>query len=335
MFIDTLVESFLEELLLLERFFFCFYVAFYSFLIIPALVVIWELIRLFQNKPKSLLLLSIVRIMVTNSTNWFPDHSVERLIMLGWIVYNFTINMIMQSKSTSILLIKTYDIDIDTIEQLVQSNWDTYSFSNNIQAVQDKYHGTEYDNFAQSLIPLMNISEGNMDKLSYSGENMDNHSTTVDYSFLAEHDIAEFVVRTKNYRRNGCLFSITFFNTKKMFLPNFLDRPVFHIVRESIIPSFQSYKLVKGSPLVPVFNKLLRRLEEAGLINFWAQEHLNQAITEGLLHPTDDNTVVQSRDFKALSLKFVAVFFYIWAAGIILAIITFLIECLSCRGLNK
>lgn len=171
-----------------------------TFPILPVLSAIWEVIRRLQKKPKSILF-CILRIMITNATSWFPDHTIERLLILGLIMFNFIMNVIVQSKATSILSSKVYDADIDTIEQLVDSNLKVYSFSNHMKAVHDKYYGTKYDKFLEMLAPTV-ISEGTMDRTTYN-LGMDS-SRPVLLSFLSEYDIAVFFVRTRNYRRYGC-----------------------------------------------------------------------------------------------------------------------------------
>lgn len=68
----------------------------------------------------------------------------------------------------------------------------------------------------------------------------------------------------------------------------FADRSVLHLMSESIIPSYQCYQLNHGSPYLPTVNKLLRYLQEAGILDFWSRKSIYKAVNEGLLVPYED-----------------------------------------------
>lgn len=60
------------------------------------------------------------------------------------------------------------------------------------------------------------------------------------------------------------------------------------MMKECIIPSYQSFHFVYGSPYLPRMNLLLRRLQEAGILKFLADQMIYNATVEGLLYPSED-----------------------------------------------
>jgi hypothetical protein len=138
----------------------------------------------------------IFRILLVNNVASFPKNSLERLLIFGWIIGAFIINMFVQSKITSILAIRKYFADINTIEQLFSSGLPLYSIPFYIAEVEKKYAGTEYEKYAESLIPLSS-NEGLMDQMIYRTD------VSKIPAFLTEHDIAVFVSQCKHLRKNG------------------------------------------------------------------------------------------------------------------------------------
>lgn len=98
-------------------------------------------------------------------------------------------------------------------------------------------------------------------------------------------------------------------------------------MRESIIPSYQCFQLKHGSPFLPIVNKLLRYLQEGGILEYWSKKTIYQAIIEGLLVPYED---YEADSFSSESLDLNRIFptFLMLLAGYILASIAFVFEVL-------
>ncbi|RZC43065.1 hypothetical protein BDFB_012051, partial [Asbolus verrucosus] len=201
---------------------------------------------------------NVWRISIVNNVLRFPRNSLERSLYFSWLIYCFITNMYLQSKITSILAFRNDYPDIDTIEKLFISGLPLYSIPIYINEVEKKYSGTEFEVYAKSLIPLSS-NEGFMDQMIYRSD------VSKIPAFLTEHDIAVFVSRCKYARKNGA--------------------QMYHLVQESLIPNYQSYKVVHNSPLLPILNKKLRRLEEGGFIDLWANRAIYNATLEGFLYP--------------------------------------------------
>jgi hypothetical protein len=241
----------------------------------------------------------IFRILLVNNVASFPKNSLERLLIFGWIIGAFIINMFVQSKITSILAIRKYFADINTIEQLFSSGLPLYSIPFYIAEVEKKYAGTEYEKYAESLIPLSS-NEGLMDQMIYRTD------VSKIPAFLTEHDIAVFVSQCKHLRKNGA--------------------QVYHLVKESLMPSYQSYKVIHNSPLLPILNKNMRRLEEGGFIDLWAERAIYNATIEGFLHPEEYD---ETRSTKPLSIDVTLPWIYTLFLGYMLSTFTFIIELLA------
>lgn len=109
------------------------------------------------------------------------------------------------------------------------------------------------------------------------------------------------------------------------FIYFFEGRPFFHLMRESIIPFYQCYQLVHGSPYLPKVNKLLRYLQEGGILDFWWRNTIYSAINEGLLVPNEDYEDVPFVP-KMLDLERFYFAFFILIIGCAIAGIVFVLE---------
>lgn len=103
-----------------------------------------------------------------------------------------------------------------------------------------------------------------------------------------------------------------------------LGKPNYHLLRESIIPNYQSFKVVSNSPLLPILNKKLRRLQEGGFIELWANWAIYNATISGFLFPEnyDRENVVET----SLSLDDLGVSFEILILGYLISIISCIAE---------
>lgn len=104
-------------------------------------------------------------------------------------------------------------------------------------------------------------------------------------------------------------------------------------MRESIIPSYQCYQLKHGSPFLPNVNRLLRYLQEGGILDYWSRRSVYQAMIEGLLVPYEDYEEVTFSP-RILDLKRSAPAFFVLLLGHSVAYVVFVIEVL-CKILER
>lgn len=121
-------------------------------------------------------------------------------------------------------------------------------------------------------------------------------------------------------------------SVKRSFISIFvLGRPMFHLMRESLIPSFQSFKVRYGSLFLGLVEKSLRRLQEGGFLKLWADRTLYEATIEGLLFPFEDyddsDHRAQSIDMEKIRGCFVIL---IWGSIVSIVVFLFEIGCYLC-----
>lgn len=93
------------------------------------------------------------------------------------------------------------------------------------------------------------------------------------------------------------------------------------------MPSYQCYQLEHGSPYLPIVNKLLRYLQEGGILDFWMKRTIYESINEGLLVRYEDNEE-GAYSIRVLDLKSLYPTFLLLVTGHILGCIVFVLEVL-------
>lgn len=125
------------------------------------------------------------------------------MLLLGFLLYSFILNLFFQSKLTSFFSRKTYLQDIDTIEQLYRSGLDVFAFRNQITEIQKKYNGSAYSGILAQLTQLpddvadLEISRDSVYYLVFQDD--------TDYlkPFIVNHDRAVYISRVRKFRING------------------------------------------------------------------------------------------------------------------------------------
>ncbi|KAJ8966502.1 hypothetical protein NQ317_019647 [Molorchus minor] len=120
---------------------------------------------------------------------------------------------------------------------------------------------------------------------------------------VLESDMANYLVRSERYTKNG--------------------KPILHIIKEPIMPSFESFKVVHGLGWLPRFNKILRKVNEAGLIDWWAKKIMYKATVQGKLNPENCE---ETTKFEPLSIYSVFWYFVCLAFGLVTPFVVFLAE---------
>lgn len=96
-------------------------------------------------------------------------------------------------------------------------------------------------------------------------------------------------------------------------------------MRESILPSYQCYQVEHGSPYLPTVNKLLRYLQEGGILDFWTRQSIYRAVNERLLVPHENYEDVTPSP-RTLDLNRFRFAFFVLLSGCAIACIVFALE---------
>lgn len=102
-------------------------------------------------------------------------------------------------------------------------------------------------------------------------------------------------------------------------------RAIFHVMRESIIPSYQCFQIRHGSPFLPTVDRYLRYLQESGIMRFWERMTIYRAENEGLLVPSESYEET-SQSPRILDLKRSYMLFILLPIGYAMAFVAFVIE---------
>lgn len=152
------------------------------------------------------IMIEAIRFTCLSSFPKYPKPSLHNIILFGWIYYCFYINTFFQTQFTSILAKKSFSKDIDTIQEFYDSGQSAYAFSNQIEEIKKIYRGTIYSDIADRLIPYPEI----MILLEINRDIVYNISVeeAVLRPFIANHDRATFLSRSRTYRKNGRCISV-------------------------------------------------------------------------------------------------------------------------------
>lgn len=218
----------------------------------------------------------------------------ERILLMGWLIFCFISNMVAQSKITSILSSPKHGTEINTIDELYRYNYSIYVQPNHVTELIKQYKSTKYENLLNNFI---------LDRNSIGQRILNENITKYRIPFITENDIASFYIRSKKYYNKNNL-------------------PMFHLMHESIMPSFQSFQITYGNVFMPIFTKTIRKLNEAGLIDLWANRMFFQAGIEGYLNLHDSF----GKEFKPLDLQMTKMAFDVIFFGTMLSSIMLIIE---------
>ncbi|CAH0555585.1 unnamed protein product [Brassicogethes aeneus] len=199
------------------------------------------------------------RILLTNISFNKLINQHQRIIVVSFMAYTYILSTIIQTKLTSVFSIKPQSTDINTMEELSRHLMPIYTYKPYLDEIK-KYN----ESSLSSIIDQIRIYEndklsGTIDDIYYYFNNF------AEMYSLDDYDSALYVQRSRRNFVNG--------------------RPMYHLMRESIMPSFQSFKIRYGSPIIPMVHSVLRRLSEGGLIDLWKRQTIFEAVIKGDLYP--------------------------------------------------
>ncbi|RLZ02124.1 Ionotropic receptor 120 [Cephus cinctus] len=106
-----------------------------------------------------------------------------------------------------------------------------------------------------------------------------------------------------------------------MSFRDFKGRSIFKILREAMLPNFETYYLRKGSPFLRQFDKILSSLAEFGILRYWDDNSDYRMLLKVVIPKSSKD--ICSRCVKLGNLK--SVFFFL-TIGLVTALIAFIYE---------
>ena len=102
--------------------------------------------------------------------------------------------------------------------------------------------------------------------------------------------------------------------------------PLLHVVDECLAHFLMAHIVQKGSPFLPVFNNLIKRVVEAGLTLKWHQDVLDSMEIEKMISLNK-----QGENVQGFTLYDLQIAFYLLVLGIVAAFLVFFVELLTRR----
>lgn len=142
-----------------------------------------------------------VRILFLNNFSKYPKLTIHNLVLFGLIHYCFYLNVFFQSQFASVLTKKSYYKDIDTIQELYESQQEIYAFVNQIDEIKKIYGTTNYSDITNRFRPFPDFTD--LWELNRDAVYKISVSTHTLRAFVTNYDRALFVSRSRVYRENG------------------------------------------------------------------------------------------------------------------------------------
>lgn len=240
-------------------------------------------------------LLNIFAVKLGQSLIIMPNKVALQFLAICFLLYAQFITNAFKSNLTSQLLKNVSGTQIDTLSDLAYTEFPLL--------VYDRYRGFIENGMGKShqfytkilkRLKTVNVSE--------YAEFLANNS---EVGFINKKHLTTYYVRERRHIDHG--------------------RPIYHEMKDCPVPIVQTYVLPMGSPYLGQVNKLLRRAQEAGLINFW-QNYMKTHIDDDrgklpLQKDTEENT--------PLGLQHLQAAFSLLALGLGISTIVFFYELFS------
>lgn len=220
-----------------------------------------------------------------------PQRWASKLLIAFWIVYSLLICSSYQGNLTSNLVLRPTLPQINTMRQLVQSDYEIMTFGRYVHLLQNLFNESEA--FSSLRYRIKTVSTGHDMELF-----VNNHDLR--YAYANKFHINQYLSSRKKNVVNG--------------------RPVFHNMIECPVPFLVAYAVQFGSPYLLRINTIIRRAQEAGFVSYWDKKTEETSKGGGSKHGGQAPI--------ALTLDHMQSAFYIWSIGITLALVMLSVELL-------
>lgn len=179
------------------------------------------------------------RIFLGLATDTFRGSFIYKFLLIWVLFCSLILNNYFQSILITIMTVSNRQSDIDTIEDLADSD-------------------------LQTQAPLYFINEIKKNLLSTGYTKIPKFVIMPDQIYLT---------KLNNYPKNTT--SMMNFDRAEVIV---FFCPVLHVMKEEIMPSLASFHTTKGSPYFSLLEKYVPRIIEAGLYNFWKNQNNHQLL---------------------------------------------------------
>ncbi|XP_069694746.1 probable glutamate receptor [Periplaneta americana] len=217
----------------------------------------------------------------TSSSTFFPSKASIRFIFLIWVLYSLAINTVYQTYLTSFLIDPGLEKQFNTEEELINSN---------LKLGYHYFMGHRYKELLTQRYKrrmMCDDLERCFSRLAYRG----------DMALLMSVSVGRYKSIFKYSSPSGS--------------------PGFCHLKEVFAKVLIGMLLQKGSPFLEVFNAVVLRLSEAGMMGYWWNDIIHMAFLTGNTHLTSSD----SESYSQLSTVHMQSAFYSLLLGYLLSII--------------
>lgn len=233
--------------------------------------------------------------MLQQSADFYPKSKKQKFFIGIWMLSILLITFMYQGKLSSNQIPKDRP-NIESIEQLAQSDLQIFGFSRYNRQIQEFFSDSKYNGVYEPLFKrLQNITVQN-----FFGAVFKLDPT---HGFANKYHI-------NSYLRRVCTQNSMIF---------------YHHVKQCAVPFLGVYGIRYGSPYKKRINFIIRIAQESGLISKWEQNNaVQEQFSQATLQSGQDTIV-------PFSITHLQTTFYIWILGCVIATITFLVETFYAR----
>lgn len=163
-----------------------------------------------------------------------------RLFFCVWLLYGMLISVAFKGNLTGNLVERKFLPDINTIKELAESSYPLATLPRHIKHLQ-RYIDTK--NVYGAMLQDKVVETPDL-QLKYLIDN-----NNLSYAYLQKYHVAIFKTNSRLHTKHG--------------------RPLFHAMRQCIVPFHAVYIVPYGSPYLGFINRLVRNAQEFGFINYW------------------------------------------------------------------
>lgn len=279
-----------------------FHEGFTKFLIFFLLIcpLIWFVIRVIEawlkgqrhSKFASLvnLFFENFKMILGGSADAFFPNFTEKFFLIVLCSCYVVINNYFQSILVSIVTVQTRGHEVNTIDDMIASDFVATTVKNMMLDIAQHYNNTR--------------QAGILKKLRLT------QPRSMPSSFLG--------IRKSFYPNMSIIVN---YDRAKMWT---VTRPHFRICKESPLPAYISFQVVKDSPFFDLVAKSIPRFLETGLYQFWTAENLFlEILQEGIVYDEEDQ---DNFDVKRLTLHQFRAGLYLLFLGLVLSTSVFIVE---------
>lgn len=241
---------------------------------------VWCILRKFLGLPVKFLHWADYNAVNDTLYAKLKKHPLENLLLLSSTLF-VTISVL---ASQAILLVAMttlqFHSEINTVEELRKLDFSVIAL---------EPFETSFDNFTGRTEIIEDLAF--IEDLFYNTK--DSNGSI----FLLPHKSAEFIVASRFNRKNGMAISCFILDATFWFS----GIPLYHIMREKLLPSFKSYQVRRGSPFFRTMDKLLFRLYEGGFPSLRRKRIMDWYKIKGVLMPP--NLIEPENETKFYMLK--------------------------------